>query len=148
MKAGLPVKEPQIYDYWDKLGLYQKMKTSRQGAPSFILHDGPPYANGSIHMGTALNKVLKDFINKYKYMQGYAIAYIPGWDTHGLPVEHQVIKTGKAKREELSDLEFRGMCRDYALEYLDIQRGQFIRHGVLRDWKHPYITLDQAYEAS
>ena len=148
MKAGLPRKEPQIYDYWEKIKLYQKMRANRKGALSFILHDGPPYANGDIHMGTALNKILKDVINKYKYMQGYDVVYVPGWDTHGLPIEHQVIKTKKTKREELTDLEFRRMCREYALEYLDIQRKQFIRLGVLGEWTNPYITLSPAYEAS
>lgn len=147
MKAGLPQKEPQILAHWEKIGLFRKMREKRKKAPSFILHDGPPYANGSIHMGTALNKVLKDIINKYKYMQGYDIPYVPGWDTHGLPIEHQVIKTKKVKKENISALEFRRMCRDYALEYLDVQRQQFKRLGVLGDWENPYITLDPDYEA-
>lgn len=147
MRAGLPQKEPQLLAYWKKIALYQKMRESRQKAPSFILHDGPPYANGSIHMGTAMNKVLKDIINKYKYMQGYDIPYIPGWDTHGLPIEHQVIKTNKIQREEISALEFRRMCREYALRYVDIQREQFIRLGVVGDWENPYLTLTPAYEA-
>ena len=147
MKAGLPKKEPQVYEHWEKTEVYRKMREKRKGAPRFILHDGPPYANGSIHMGTALNKVLKDIINKYKYMRGYDIPYVPGWDTHGLPIEHQVIKSKKIKREEVTDLEFRRMCRDYALEYLDLQREQFKRLGVLGDWENPYITLDPAYEA-
>jgi isoleucyl-tRNA synthetase len=148
MKAGLPQKEPQIHEYWKKIELYQKMRENRKGALSFVLHDGPPYANGSIHMGTALNKVLKDIINKYKYMRGYDIPYVPGWDTHGLPIEHQVIKTKNIKRDDVTDLEFRHMCRDYALQYLDIQREQFKRLGVLGDWENPYVTLDPAYEAN
>ncbi|NMB35276.1 MAG: isoleucine--tRNA ligase [Firmicutes bacterium] len=147
MRAGLPQKEPQRLAYWDKIDLYQKMRESRQKAPAFILHDGPPYANGSIHMGTAMNKVLKDIINKYKYMQGFDIPYVPGWDTHGLPIEYQVIKTKKIRREEISALEFRRMCREYALRYVDIQREQFIRLGVVGDWDNPYLTLTPDYEA-
>ena len=147
MKAGLPAKEPHILESWENGGLYAKMRQKRQGNPAFILHDGPPYANGSIHMGTALNKVLKDIINKYRFMRGYDIPYIPGWDTHGLPIEHQVIKTKKVKREEISALEFRQLCRAYALEYLNVQRDQFKRLGVVGDWNNYYITLDPAYEA-
>ncbi|MEW5921811.1 MAG: isoleucine--tRNA ligase [Bacillota bacterium] len=147
MKAGLPAKEPHILEAWENGGLYQKMREKRKGSPPFILHDGPPYANGSIHMGTALNKVLKDIINKYRFMCGYDIPYVPGWDTHGLPIEHQVIKTRNVKREEISDLDFRQLCRDYALHYLNIQREQFKRLGVVGDWNNYYITLDPAYEA-
>jgi isoleucyl-tRNA synthetase len=148
MRAGLPKKEPQIYAYWEKIDLYHKMRGKREGAPRFVLHDGPPYANGQIHMGTALNKVLKDIIIKYKYMQGYDTPYVPGWDTHGLPIEHQVIKTKKVDRKEVSDLDFRCMCRDYALHFLDFQRDQFKRLGVLGDWEDPYITLKPAYESA
>jgi len=147
MRAGLPKKEPRILEQWEQYGLFKKMRENRKGAPRFVLHDGPPYANGNIHMGTALNKVLKDIVNKYWYMQGYDIPYVPGWDTHGLPVEHQVIKTQNINRKEISDLEFRQRCRDYALHYLDVQRGQFKRLAVLGDWENPYITLDPAYES-
>ena len=147
MRAGLAKKEPQILESWEKLDLYHKMRDSRRGSPKFFLHDGPPYANGSIHMGTALNKVLKDIINKYKYMRGYDIPYIPGWDTHGLPIEHQVIKTKKINRNDVTELEFRRMCREYALQYLDIQREQFKRLGVVGDWENPYVTLEPSYEA-
>jgi isoleucyl-tRNA synthetase len=147
MRAGLPQKEPVILERWEKMNLFQKIREKRKGAPCFILHDGPPYANGNIHMGTALNKVLKDIINKYKYMRGFDIPYVPGWDTHGLPIEHQVIKTKNINRNEVSDLEFRRMCREYALDFLDIQREQFKRLGVVADWENPYITLDPAYEA-
>lgn len=148
MKAGLPKKEPQIQQQWDDINLYASMRKSRQGAPKFILHDGPPYANGRVHMGTALNKVLKDIINKYNYMQGYDIPYVPGWDTHGLPVEHQVIKTQGINRKEISDLEFRRMCAQYALQQMDLQREQFKRMGIVGDWENPYITLKPAYEAN
>ena len=148
MKAGLPAKEPLILESWETDGLYQKMRQKRKGKPTFILHDGPPYANGSIHMGTAMNKVLKDIINKYRFMCGFDVPYVPGWDTHGLPIEHQVIKTKKIKRDEISTLEFRQLCHDYALQYLDIQRKQFKRLGVVGDWANYYITLDPAYEAT
>ena len=148
MRAGLPQKEPLILESWDKLQIYRKFRDIRTGSPRFLLHDGPPYANGNIHMGTALNKVLKDIINKYKFYRGFDVAYVPGWDTHGLPIEHQVIKTKDVKRDEVSILEFRALCRDYALQYLDIQRKQFIRLGVLGEWENPYITLDPAYEAA
>ncbi|NLX90071.1 MAG: isoleucine--tRNA ligase [Firmicutes bacterium] len=147
MRAGLPQKEPMILESWENLNIYQKFREKRKGSPRFLLHDGPPYANGNIHMGTALNKVLKDIINKYKFYRGFDVAYVPGWDTHGLPIEHQVIKTKKIKREDISIPEFRNLCRDYALQFLDIQRKQFIRLGVLGEWENPYITLDPAYEA-
>lgn len=147
MRAGLPQKEPMILESWENLNIYQKFREKRKGSPRFLLHDGPPYANGNIHMGTALNKVLKDIINKYKFYRGFDVAYVPGWDTHGLPIEHQVIKTKKIKREDISIAEFRGLCRDYALQFLDIQRKQFVRLGVLGEWENPYITLDPAYEA-
>ena len=148
MKAGLPQKEPLILESWNKQELYKKFLEERDGAPKYILHDGPPYANGDIDMGTAMNKVLKDIINKYKFFRGYNVIYVPGWDTHGLPVEHQVLKTKKIKRDELSIPDFRDLCRDYALGYVDIQRKQFIRLGVLGEWDNPYITLDPAYEAA
>lgn len=147
MRAGLPKKEPGILKQWEEYNLFHKMRENRKGAPRFVLHDGPPYANGNIHMGTALNKVLKDIVNKFWYMQGYDIPYVPGWDTHGLPVEHQVIKTQNIDRKEISDLEFRKRCHDYALHYLDVQREQFKRLGVVGDWENPYITLNPGYEA-
>ena len=147
MKAGLPRKEPLILEAWEKANVFQKMGELRKDAPRFVLHDGPPYANGNIHMGTALNKVLKDMINRYKFMKGFHVPYVPGWDTHGLPVEHQVIKTKKIDRKNVSDIEFRKMCRDYALHYLNVQREQFKRLGVFGDWENPYVTLDPFFEA-
>ncbi len=147
MKAGLPRKEPMILEKWKQSNLFHKMGQLRQEAPRFVLHDGPPYANGNIHMGTALNKVLKDIINRYKLMKGFHVPYVPGWDTHGLPVEHQVIKTNQIDRQEISDLDFRKMCHAYALHYLDVQREQFKRLGVFGDWDHPYVTLEPAFEA-
>ncbi len=147
MKAGLPRKEPQTIEFWDKMSLYNKMREARSGAHKYVLHDGPPYANGSIHMGTALNKVLKDIINKYRFMQGFDIPFVPGWDTHGLPIEHQVIKNMKVKREETGDLDFRRTCGNYARHYLGVQRGQFQRLGVVADWENPYTTMDYSFEA-
>jgi len=146
MRAKLPQREPEMIEFWTKMDINKLARENRKGAPVYILHDGPPYANGDIHMGTALNKVLKDIINKYKTMRGYDVPYIPGWDTHGLPIEHQIIKTKKINRKEISDLEFRRMCHDYALEYVDLQRNQFKRLGVRGDWENPYLTLAPEFE--
>jgi isoleucyl-tRNA synthetase len=146
MRANLPVREPEILEKWASIDISRLARENREGAPLYILHDGPPYANGDIHMGTALNKVLKDIINKYQTMNGYDCPYIPGWDTHGLPIEHQIIKTKKINRKEISDLEFRRMCREYALKFVDIQREQFKRLGVRGDWDNPYLTLAPGFE--
>jgi isoleucyl-tRNA synthetase len=146
MRANLPVREPEMLEFWKSININELVHEGRKGFPRYVLHDGPPYANGDIHMGTALNKVLKDIINKYKTMRGYDTPYVPGWDTHGLPIEHQIIKTKKVNRKEISDLEFRKMCREYALKYVDIQREQFKRLGVRGDWDNPYLTLIPAYE--
>ncbi|MDW7738722.1 MAG: isoleucine--tRNA ligase [Bacillota bacterium] len=146
MRANLPNREPDMLEFWASLDIHNKVLENRKGAPLYILHDGPPYANGDIHMGTALNKVLKDIINKYKTMQGCNCPYVPGWDTHGLPIEHQIIKTNKLNRKEISDLDFRKMCREYALKYVDIQRNQFKRLGVRGDWDNPYLTLAPEFE--
>ncbi|NLM46923.1 MAG: isoleucine--tRNA ligase [Firmicutes bacterium] len=147
MRAGLPQREPEQLKQWEEMGIYRLVRAKRQGSPKYILHDGPPYANGNIHMGTAMNKVLKDIIIKYKTMQGYDAPYVPGWDTHGLPIEHQVLKAGIVKRSEVTALEFRRHCREFALRYLDIQREQFKRLGVRGDWDNPYITLKPEFEA-
>jgi isoleucyl-tRNA synthetase len=147
MRAQLPRREPEILRYWEKIGIYDRVLQRRRGAPQFILHDGPPYANNDIHMGTALNKVLKDFVVKYKTMRGFDSPYVPGWDTHGLPIEHQIIKTRGVNRKEVSAIEFRRMCRDYALEYVSIQREQFQRLGVRGCWEDPYLTLAPSFEA-
>ncbi len=146
MRAKLPQREPDILEFWEKIDINRLARENRSGAPRYILHDGPPYANGDIHMGTALNKVLKDIINKYKSMRGFDCPYVPGWDTHGLPIEHQIIKTKKINRKEISDLEFRKMCHDYALQYVDVQREQFKRLGVRGDWDNPSLTLDPEFE--
>ena len=147
MRAGLPQREPELLARWIEMDIYSKVQESRKDRPSYVLHDGPPYANGDIHMGTALNKVLKDIIVKHRTMIGFNAPYVPGWDTHGLPIEHQVVKTGKIKRNEVTPLEFRRHCRDYALRFLDVQREQFKRLGVRGDWENPYITLNPEFEA-
>ncbi len=147
MRAKLPQREPELLKWWDEIKIYDRVCRHRAGAPKFILHDGPPYANGDIHMGTALNKVLKDMIIKYKTMRGYDSPYVPGWDTHGLPIEHQIIKTKGINRKEIPEIEFRRMCREYALHYVDLQREQFKRLGVRGDWENPYLTLVPSFEA-
>ena len=147
MRAQLPKREPEILRKWEEMDLEGKIRTSGKGKEKFILHDGPPYANGDIHIGHVLNKVLKDIIVKFKRMQGYDSSYVPGWDTHGLPIEHQIIKTKKIKRHETDVLEFRRMCRDYALKYVAIQREQFKRLGIGGDWDNPYLTLSPTFEA-
>ena len=148
MRGNLPIREPEILNEWEETQLYETVQKSRAGAPRFVLHDGPPYANGDIHLGHALNKVLKDIVVKYKTMMGYDAPYIPGWDTHGLPIEQQVIKKLGLNRHAVSTLEFRARCREYAEKYVDIQREQFKRLGIRGDWEHPYLTLQQEYEAA
>lgn len=147
MKANLSAKEPNILEFWEKEDIYNKIRKAREGAPRFILHDGPPYATGHIHIGTALNKVLKDFIVKYKNITGYDAPYVPGWDCHGLPIENLVEKNMKDKKEHLSKIEFRKRCFDYALSYVTIMREEFQRLGVLGRWQDPYLTLNPVYEA-
>lgn len=147
MRAKLPQREPEVLRYWDEICLYEKCCEQAQGKPKFILHDGPPYANGNLHLGHILNKVLKDIIIRYKTMTGYDAPYVPGWDTHGLPIEQQTIKALKVDRHKIDVTEFRRLCKEYALKYVDIQREEFKRLGVQGDWENPYITLDPAYEA-
>ncbi|NPA32318.1 MAG: isoleucine--tRNA ligase [Aquificae bacterium] len=149
MKANLPKREPQILKKWE--GLYEKVTSMRKGKETFVLHDGPPYANGHIHVGHALNKILKDVINKYNLMTGKNINFIPGWDCHGLPIERAVEKElskKKIKKEDIPKTEFRRLCREYALKYVNIQREEFKRLGVLADWERPYLTMDPSYEAT
>ncbi|MFC1851882.1 isoleucine--tRNA ligase [candidate division CSSED10-310 bacterium] len=148
MRAKLPQREPRMLEFWNKLGLYQKIRENSRGRPTFILHDGPPYANGNIHLGTALNKILKDFIVKTKTMEGYDAPYVPGWDCHGLPIEHKVDQELGAKRFEMSIQDIRENCRHYAEKYLNIQREEFKRLGVIGDWDNPYITMGKDYEAT
>ena len=147
MRGNLPQREPAMQEKWDGMNLYQQVQEKQKGKPQFILHDGPPYANGDIHIGHAMNKVLKDFIVKYKTMAGFDAPYVPGWDTHGMPIEHAIIKTKGINRHEVPVTDFRQMCNDYALDFVDRQRGQFKRLGVRGDWENPYITLKPEYEA-
>ncbi len=147
MKANLAKKEAELLEFWEKNGIYQKMQ-KRDRSKTYILHDGPPYANGHIQLGHTLNKVLKDIIVKYKSLKGYYAPFVPGWDCHGLPIEHQVDKKLGSKKDSTSIPEKRKLCREYAEKYLDIQREEFKRLGVFGDWKSPYITMDFSYEAS
>lgn len=147
MRANLPAKEPEILKKWNESNIYQKQLEQCAGGRKFILHDGPPYANGGIHLGTALNKVLKDMIVKYFSMKGYYAPYVPGWDTHGLPIEHRAIIELGLDRHNTDPVEFRDACKGFALKYLDIQREEFKRLGVRGDWDHPYITMDPKFEA-
>src|ERR1700680_819638 len=143
MKANLATREPELLKMWDETRLYQQIQKSRKDRELFVLHDGPPFANGDVHMGTALNKILKDLIIKSRSMAGFRAPYVPGWDCHGLPIEFKVVKESQG----LSPLEVRERSEKYARKYIDIQRQQFRRLGVLGDWEHPYLTLDPAYEA-
>lgn len=147
MRAGLPEREPEFLKYWEENKIYEKKQELHAGHKKFVLHDGPPYANGKIHMGTALNKILKDISMKYKYAQGFDTPYVPGWDTHGMPIEHAAIKNLGLNRHELDTLVLRKECHDYALKWIDEQRTDFKRLGVLGDWDHPYITMTHDYEA-
>ena len=148
MRGNLGNNEPKIQEEWNEIDLYNKRLTKNINNPKYILHDGPPYANGNIHIGHALNKVLKDFVLRYKSMQGFYTRYVPGWDTHGLPIETALVKTKKINRNLIDKVEFRKMCATYALQQVDKQKNQFKRLGVLGEWDNPYITLNAKYEAS
>lgn len=148
MKANLPEREPQILEKWK--GLYIKLKERNKEKKPFVLHDGPPYANGHIHIGHALNKILKDVIVKYRLLAGFDVDFVPGWDCHGLPIEQQVekeLKEKKLSKEALGKVAFRRLCREYANRFVNIQRDEFVRLGVLANWENPYITMDPAYQA-
>jgi len=147
MRAGLPQREPGTLASWEENKLYERLMKKNEGKPLFVLHDGPPYANGDIHMGTALNKVLKDFIVRYKNMSGFKSPYVPGWDTHGLPTELKARKkAGIDANSTVSDVELRDICREFTLSYLEDQRNQFKRLGVIGEWDNPYITLTNDFE--
>ncbi|MBI1869988.1 MAG: isoleucine--tRNA ligase [Chlamydiae bacterium] len=148
MKADLPKREPLFFEQWEKDHLYQKIQENRKNSPAFILHDGPPYANGDIHIGHALNKILKDIIIRYKTMQGFRTPYVPGWDCHGLPVELQLFKELGKTKHTVDRLDFRAKARQYALKYIDIQKSQFKRLGILGEWENPYLTMNFSYQAS
>src|SRR5260221_10073261 len=143
MKANLAAREPELLKMWEETRLYEQIQKSREGRELFVLHDGPPFANGDVHMGTALNKILKDLVVKSQTMLGKRAPYVPGWDCHGLPIEYKVVKESRG----LSPLEIRKRCDAFARKYVDLQRSQFKRLGVLGDWEHPYLTLDPKYEA-
>ena len=147
MRAGLPKREPEMLQEMYDHDLYHKMVKRNEGKPTFVLHDGPPYANGNIHIGTALNKILKDMIVKHRNMTGWCAPYVPGWDTHGLPIESAVLKDKSVKREEMTTAQFRTKCREYAESYIEKMTGQFQRLGVLGEWENPYITLLPEFEA-
>jgi isoleucyl-tRNA synthetase len=146
MKAGLTQKEPLMLKAWQDSGLYSKIRARASGKKPFILHDGPPYANGNIHIGHALNKILKDIIVKYKTMRGFDALYVPGWDCHGLPIEHALLKELKARKSDVNCMDLRRKAHDYALKYVGIQREQFKRLGVMGEWDDPYLTLSPEYE--
>src|SRR5690349_20233336 len=140
MKADLATREPAFIARWNESKLYERILAARAGAPPFVLHDGPPYSNGNIHYGHILNKILKDIVVKSRAMAGFRAPYVPGYDTHGLPIELAVERELKGKR--LAPAEFRGACRDYAMKFVGIQTEEFQRLGVLGDWQHPYLTLN------
>jgi len=146
MRGNLPVNEPKIQAKWAEMDINKLVLERTKGRPEFVLHDGPPYANGDIHIGHALNKILKDMINRHRSMTGYHVPYIPGWDTHGLPIEHALTKKG-VNRKEMSVAEFRKLCEEYAYEQIENQKAQFKRLGVRGDWKNPYVTLKPEFEA-
>ena len=148
MKANLPQREPEMLAWWEQQKLYDHIQVVGKGRPRYVLHDGPPYANGRIHIGHALNKILKDIIVKSKTMAGFHAPYVPGWDCHGLPIEHQVMKELGEKKKNLNVSEIRKLCRAYAEKYVDVQRDEFKRLGVLGEWEHPYLTMTPAYEAT
>src|ERR1700742_442926 len=147
MKANLPQNEPTRLKQWQDAGLYQQIREVRKGSPRFLLHDGPPYANGPIHLGHALNKILKDIIVKSRQLDGFDAPYVPGWDGHGLPIEQQVEKKHGRPGQKLDAAAFRAACRAFANEQVAQQRIDFKRLGMLGDWDHPYLTMDSAFEA-
>ena len=147
MRAGLPKREPEMLRHWEELGIYSEMLKKNEGKPLFNLHDGPPFSNGALHMGHALNKSIKDFITRCYAMRGYYTPYIPGWDNHGMPIESAIIKEQKLNHKAMSVADFRSACHAYANHYIDVQREGFKRMGVIGDWEHPYKTMDPGFEA-
>src|SRR5437016_7323403 len=155
MRAGLPQREPEILTHWNKIGLYEKLREAARGRAKFVLHDGPPYANGNIHIGHALNKILKDVVTKSQQMLGFDSNYVPGWDCHGLPIEWKIEEEnyrskGKTKpdfRDSTAMVAFRKECRAYATHWLNVQREEFKRLGIIGDWDHPYATMSYPAEA-
>ena len=147
MRAALPQREPGFLKDWQDKEVYKLMLEKNAGKPKFVLHDGPPFSNGNIHMGHALNKSLKDFMNRYKAMDGYLTPYVPGWDNHGMPIESAIIKKNKIDQKSMSVAEFRNACQEFAQNFVDIQMEQFKRLGIMADWEHPYLTMDPGFEA-
>src|ERR671910_1314032 len=148
MKANLQTAEPEAIARWEAMDLYAQLRRARRGAPKFVLHDGPPYANGQIHIGTALNKVLKDLVVKSRSMAGFDAPYVPGWDCHGLPIELKVDRQLGPKKRQMSVADFRRECRAYAAKYVDIMRRDFKRLGVFGTWADPYLTMEFGYQAA
>ena len=147
MRAGLPKREPEMLKRWETEDIYHELLKKNEGKPLFNLHDGPPFSNGSIHMGTAMNKAIKDIITRSYAMRGYYTPYIPGWDNHGMPIESNIIKQNKLNHKAMSIPDFRSACHDFAAHYVDVQREAFKRIGVVGDWDHPYLTMDPGFEA-
>src|SRR5687768_7511539 len=148
MKANLQTAEPQALARWEEMGLYEKIREARAGRPKFVLHDGPPYANGQIHLGTALNKILKDFVVKSRTMAGFDSPYVPGYDCHGLPIELKVDREVGKKKRDMSVADFRRACRAYAARFIGVMTEEFQRLGIFGDWEHPYLTMDFRYQAT
>ncbi|MCQ2420551.1 MAG: class I tRNA ligase family protein, partial [Clostridia bacterium] len=147
MRGGLPQREPDMLKHWEEIDLYHEMLKKNEGKPRFSLHDGPPFSNGDLHMGHALNKALKDFIVRSYAMRGYYTPYIPGWDNHGMPIESAIIKKNKLNHKTMPVAEFRSACHEFADHYIDVQRAGFKRMGVVADWEHPYKTMNPSFEA-
>ena len=147
MRAGLPKREPDMLRRWEEMDLYHEMLKKAEGRPRFSLHDGPPFSNGNIHMGHALNKSIKDFIVRSYAMRGYYTPYIPGWDNHGMPIESAIIKEQKLNHKAMSVADFRSACQAYAEKYVQKQMEGFKRLGVIGDWEHPYRTMSKGFEA-
>ena len=148
MRANLAKREPDILDFWDEIDIYQNLREAGKGKEKWVLHDGPPYANGALHIGHAVNKILKDIIIKSKTLAGYDSPYVPGWDCHGLPIEHEVEKKLGRDVYRQNPGEFRKACRKFASEQIDVQRTGFIRMGVIGDWFNPYLTMNFKTEAN
>ncbi len=150
MKAGLPQREPELLKRWEGMGLYKRLREEAKGRPKYVLHDGPPYANGNLHIGHALNKILKDIVTRSRQMSGFDSNYVPGWDCHGLPIEWKVEEEYRAKGKDKATVpvnEFRAECRAFAEKWVDIQREEFKRLGVVGDWDNPYLTMAHEAEA-
>ena len=148
MKANLAQTEPLRLKEWEETRLYERIRAARKGRPTFVLHDGPPYANGHIHLGTALTKIIKDVVVKSRTMMGFDAAYLPGWDCHGLPIETRLLQEYGPKLKQTSTVEFRQACRKYAEKFIDIQRTEFKRLGVLGEWDHPYSSMSNEYQST